>query len=428
MSQKPFSPPSHPKPLSTADLVIFGAVLMVPIAPMSMYVYIAEQSGGHSWLVMLLGWFGACLTAYAYRRLAGVFPGGSIYSYVGRALQSDTGWIAAWIILADYLFVPATLYANCSSLIGEYLPQIPSWSWYAVLSLINLALGLLPIRRQIRLYALVLIGELIALIAFIVVALHALPHAGLPAGSPVHVGPERMLSLVSVGVIGFLGFDAISTLDGEAARPTKSVGRATIWVAAVMGLLFLLQCALAGAIHPNYATLDPATGFFDLARSIGGPFVGWLLITVFLIGSGIANASAGQVSASRVLAVLREQTVPTLSAKSRHLDRVTMILISLLSFVVATFVPLQTLNAFVSFGAFAAFIMIHVSLFYRFYVRGTKGPKRIVDGLVAILGLLVMIVALIFEESPSLVLKLGALWLLVGVAIWAIRTWREAEV
>ncbi|WP_431307944.1 hypothetical protein [Alicyclobacillus sacchari] len=74
-----------------------------------MYVYIAQQSGGHSWLVILLGWFGACLTAYAYRRLARAFPGGSIYSYVGHALQSDIGWIAAWIILADYLFVRDTV-------------------------------------------------------------------------------------------------------------------------------------------------------------------------------------------------------------------------------------------------------------------------------------------------------------------------------
>ncbi|TDY46266.1 amino acid transporter [Alicyclobacillus sacchari] len=400
---------------------------MVPIAPMSMYVYIAQQSGGHSWLVILLGWFGACLTAYAYRRLARAFPGGSIYSYVGHALQSDIGWIAAWIILADYLFVPATLYANCSSLIGEYLPQVPNWTWYALLSVINLTLGMLPIRRQIRIYALVLVCELIALFTFVVAALHALPHASAPPSTPVPVGPNRLLSLVSVGVIGFLGFDGISTLDGEADRPTRSVGQATTWVAAGMGLVFLLQCALAGAIHPNYATLDPATGFFDLARSIGGPFSGWLLITVSLLGSGIVNASAGQVAASRVLGVLGQHTQPKLSASPLPLQKVTMPVISLLSFVVATFLPLQTLNAFVSFGAFTAFIMIHASLFYRFYLLGEKGTKRFLDGVIAILGLLVMIVALVCEESPWLVLKLGVLWLLLGVAIWAVRTWREAE-
>ncbi|GMA57241.1 hypothetical protein GCM10025858_17440 [Alicyclobacillus sacchari] len=89
--------------------------------------------------------------------------------------------------------------------------------------------------------------------------------------------------------------------------------------------------------------------------------------------------------------------------------------------------PLQTLNAFVSFGAFTAFIMIHASLFYRFYLLGEKGTKRFLDGVIAILGLLVMIVALVCEESPWLVLKLGVLWLLLGVAIWAVRTWREAE-
>nr|WP_284199462.1 hypothetical protein [Alicyclobacillus sacchari] len=139
----------------------------------------------------------------------------------------------------------ATLYANCSSLIGEYLPQVPNWTWYALLSVINLTLGMLPIRRQIRIYALVLVCELIALFTFVVAALHALPHASAPPSTPVPVGPNRLLSLVSVGVIGFLGFDGISTLDGEADRPTRSVGQATTWVAAGMGLVFLLQCALA---------------------------------------------------------------------------------------------------------------------------------------------------------------------------------------
>lgn len=67
--------------LSLSDLVTYGLVFMVVIAPFGIYGVVAEMSKGMVALVYLIAMGGMLFTAFSYWRMAEVFPiSGSVYA------------------------------------------------------------------------------------------------------------------------------------------------------------------------------------------------------------------------------------------------------------------------------------------------------------------------------------------------------------
>src|SRR6476661_2150706 len=97
--------------LSTTDLLVYGLVFMVPIAPWAIFGVVYNAAGGMVPLVYLIGLVAMIFTALSYAQMAKAFPiAGSVYSYVGRGMHPKLGFIAGWTILLDYLLVPTLLY------------------------------------------------------------------------------------------------------------------------------------------------------------------------------------------------------------------------------------------------------------------------------------------------------------------------------
>jgi amino acid transporter len=60
----------------------------------------------------------------------GDFPvAGSVYTYVGRGLHEAAGFFAGWLILLDYILVPALLYVFSAVALRPILPGVPEWVW-----------------------------------------------------------------------------------------------------------------------------------------------------------------------------------------------------------------------------------------------------------------------------------------------------------
>ncbi len=96
------------KVLRMRDLIAFAIMTMVPIAPMGIYGIVAVLSGGHVPLVYLLAALAMSVTAWAYGQFAYRYPeAGSVYAYVRETLGSHIGFIAGWVILLDYILIPA---------------------------------------------------------------------------------------------------------------------------------------------------------------------------------------------------------------------------------------------------------------------------------------------------------------------------------
>ncbi|MCY4671910.1 MAG: hypothetical protein OXC29_28480, partial [Rhodococcus sp.] len=78
--------------VSTTDLLIYGLVFMVPIAPWAIFGTVYNASGGMVPLVYLVGLVAMVFTALAYAQMARSFPlAGSVFSYVGRGVHPVAG-------------------------------------------------------------------------------------------------------------------------------------------------------------------------------------------------------------------------------------------------------------------------------------------------------------------------------------------------
>ncbi|HJU27263.1 MAG TPA: APC family permease, partial [Rhodanobacteraceae bacterium] len=296
--------------LKLRHLLVYGMVFIVPIAPVAVYGFVAHASHGMVPLVYVVGVIAMFFTAMSYKQLSGEFPfAGSVYAYVRRGISPFLGFVAGWMILADYLLIPALIYAFVSSWIAGLAPGVPHWVWIVVLISINTMINLLGVRLQSQANFVLLALELAALAVFVALAVRFVFFLGggtggfslAPLYQPGQLSWGFVATATSIAALSFLGFDAISTLSEEAREPRRDVGTATVLTLLLLGGLFVLQTWLAALAHPDYATLDDKLGFFQIAREVGGTALFALFVVVKAMATGVANALAAQSAISRIL-------------------------------------------------------------------------------------------------------------------------------
>ncbi len=94
--------------LGLRDLIVYGIVLIQPIAPVGIFGIASRMAGGHVVSTILIAMCAMMLTAWSYGRLAALYPSaGSAYTYVGRTFGQRVGFIVGWAMFLDYLIIPA---------------------------------------------------------------------------------------------------------------------------------------------------------------------------------------------------------------------------------------------------------------------------------------------------------------------------------
>src|SRR5262245_15686379 len=161
--------------LSFWDLLIYGLIFMVPIAPFGIFGSVFQASGGMVALAYAIGAVAMVFTAMSYAQMAKAFPlAGSVYAYAGRGIAQPVGFIAGWQILLDYILVPSLLYIVSGLAMHSFVPQIPVWGWVVAFVLFNTAINYFGIEMTARINRVMLAGELIVLAVFLVVGVAAL--------------------------------------------------------------------------------------------------------------------------------------------------------------------------------------------------------------------------------------------------------------
>ena len=90
------------------DLLVYGLVFMVPIAPFGIFGSVFQGSGGMVALAYAIGMVAMMFTALSYSQMSQAFPmAGSVYTYAGRGIAAPVGFLSGWMILLDYVLVPA---------------------------------------------------------------------------------------------------------------------------------------------------------------------------------------------------------------------------------------------------------------------------------------------------------------------------------
>jgi amino acid transporter len=78
--------------LTFVDLVVFGAVFMIPVAPFAIFGYVSDASAGMVALAYIVGMIAMYFTALSYKVLSEDFPlAGSAYTYAQRGIGDTAG-------------------------------------------------------------------------------------------------------------------------------------------------------------------------------------------------------------------------------------------------------------------------------------------------------------------------------------------------
>jgi Amino acid transporters len=421
--------------LSFWDLVIYGMIFMVPIAPFGVYGYVSDGSKGMVALAYMIGMFGMIFTAFSYARMSEAFPiAGSVYAYAQRGINDYVGFIAGWAILLDYILIPSLLYLVSAAALGALLPAVPIWVWLVLFIGINTVINVRGIEFTAGANRIILVAEFIILAIFIVVGLVALKNGigdgGLtmkPIYDPANFSLSTVMGAVSIAVLSFLGFDGISTLSEEVKGGDKAgnklVGNATVLALLIVGFLFIIQTWIASDLGRGMTFDNLDTAFYQIAGAAGGAWLKNLTIIATAFSWGIANALAAQAAISRVLfSMARDRKLPKVLSKVHpkyQTPYISTVLVAVISLGVGLFFQSQIANltVLVNFGALVSFLLLHISVINHYIIRG-KSKNLFKHLIMPIIGFIV--IAYVLYGMDIAAIKLGSVWIVLGIIYLAV--------
>jgi amino acid transporter len=416
--------------LSLADLLIYGLVFIGPTAPMSVFGIVFNRSHAMVPLVYLVGLAAMIFTALSYMKMARLYPvAGSAYAYASRTMGSAVGFIAGWAMLLDYLLIPALANIVCVIAIQAMLPGLPWWLLIPGLLAFTTIVNLLGIETTARASIFLLILQAIVLVAFSGSALLALArgeaHLSLaPLLDPAAFSASAILGAASVGILSFLGFDAISTLSEEAKDGASSIARATMLTLCVAAGLFVFQTWLASLFVPGHAAFpekEAEGAFYAIAGHAGGPWLKFLVAVPGVLLGAIAGSLTGQTATARlVFGMARDGRLPRglahLNAKRLVPDRA-ILLVGAITLAIGVAVhSLDLLSSIVCFGALVGFALVNASVVV--HVWRTRGASEPLGFVPPALGLAVTL-GVLFNTSLHARIA-GLAWIAIGAVYFLI--------
>ncbi|GAA4210922.1 APC family permease [Actinocatenispora rupis] len=420
--------------LSFPDLLFYGLIFMVPIAPFGIFGNVFQTSGGMVVLAYAIGMVAMVFTAASYAQMVKAFPmAGSVYTYAGRGIAPPVGFVAGWMVLLDYILVPSLLYLVAGSAMTTFVPGVPVWVWLVVFLAFNTTVNFFGIKLTAITTRILLIGELIVLAIFLAVGLYGVA-TGKAHGDPLtplyngHTfSGSVVFGAVSVAALSFLGFDGISMLAEEHRGEARQVGRAVIGALVLAGLLFMAQTWVASMYvsSPHAVASNVDNAFYDTAKAAGGPWLSTLTAVTTAIAWGFADSLVAQVATSRLLfAMGRDGQFPKFLARvspKRMVPTNAIFLTALLTLAVGLYMSTRAngialLSSLINVGALTAFLLLHVSVVVYYLIR--QRSKRILPHLVVpVIGAALLAVVEIFADHSAQIL--GIVWLGLGLIVLA---------
>ncbi|MEQ4724968.1 APC family permease [Nonomuraea sp. B19D2] len=421
--------------LGFSDLMIYGLIFMVPIAPFGIFGHVFAVSHGMVALAYVIGLVAMAFTALSYAQMARAFPmAGSVYTYAGRGIAAPVGFMAGWAILLDYVLVPSLLYLVAGVAMNGSVPAIPVWAWLVVFVVLNTVVNYLGIQMTARITRIMLVAELAVLAIFLVVGVIALAQGKAQTGAltPIFESSGFTWSVVlagaSVAVLSFLGFDGISTLAEESREDARRLGRSMVAALALAAVLFVAQTWLAALLTPGRDTLianDDVTGtaFYTTAEFAGGHWLSVLTAVATAIAWGFANSLVAQAATSRLLfAMGRDRQLPAFLAKVDPKHKVPVnatLVVAAVSLVIGLYMSTRQngigeLTSLVNFGAMVAFMLLHIAVVVHHVFRRRSGNW--LAHLVAPMIGFVVLLAVVFNQNVYAQWA-GGIWLLIGLIV-----------
>ena len=420
------------------DVVLYGVLFMVIIAPHSIWGLVQQDALGMSTLVYIVGFIAIFFTALSYVRMSNKFPiAGSVYSYVQRGINPHVGFISGWLILLDYCITPALLYVMVANWGTMLVPNSPWYLWVIVFVVFNTFVNIRGISMTRGIDFIIFAVEILAVIAFIALGCNFIMGGGGagefnadPLWQPGKVDAHFLAAGISIAALNFLGFDGISTLAEETNEPQKNIGRGILIALGLIIVCFVAQTYIASLVQPDWQSWSPEhaeNAWFYGCQMIGGDLFMNIMLIINIVAIGIANIMNAQLAASRLLYSMgRDKVIPSIFGKVHpkyQTPWVGAIFIGAVALVLSLVLTMADLATLVNFGALASFIMLNFAVFWYFFIKEKKRYSfgNIVKYLICPwLGILIL--GYVFTGFDVMTYIMGVSWFVIGFIICAVKS------
>ena len=422
--------------LTLGDLILYGVIVIQPVAPMSVFGVLSERGRGHVVTALLIAMVAMLFTGISYGRMARAYPSaGSAFTYVAQEIHPGAGYVTGWSMVMDYLLNPLICTIWCAQQAHQFAPGVPVFAWKIFFAVVFTLLNIRGVKTSARINAGMAAG-MGAVIAVIFVAaarfLFSHPHSDpafftRPFYDPQTFSYGGLFGCTSIAVLTYIGFDGISTLSEEAENPRRNILLATVLTCVVIGLLSTVEVYAAQLVWPAaQAFPDVDTAYVHVAGRMWAPLFGvvgfTLLLANFGSGLGAQLGAAGLLYGMGRSNALPKSFFGAVDAKHRvPRNNVFFIgtIVLLGSFVLSYGLGAEMLN----FGALIAFMGVNAAAFLRYYVR--EPEKKLTHLLPPVLGFLICLGLWLNLSRPAMIA--GSVWMALGIAfgVWKTRGFRN---
>jgi putrescine importer len=425
------SAPRLRRTLTLWDLILYGVIVIQPVAPMSVFGVLSDRGRGHVVTTILIAMVAMLFTAFSYGRMARAYPSaGSAFTYVGQEINPALGYVTGWSMVMDYMLNPMICIVWCSQQANVFAPGIPYWGWALFFGAIFTFLNIQGIKTSARVNTLLAaaMGAVVA-IFFMAVARYIFgnPHDGAafftrPFYDPAMWDTKSVLAATSIAVLSYIGFDGISTLSEEAENPRRNILLATVLTCFVIGILSALEVYAAQLLWPASQPFPNSdTAFTFVAGRAWKPL--FAIVGFTLLVANFGSGMGAQIGAARLLYGMgRSKALPQsffgVVDPKRHVPRNNVFFVGAIALGGALLVSIGLFSyglgaEMLNFGALIAFMGVNMAAFVRYYVR--EGGKSPIPPLV----LTALVIVLVLLPTSNWVVLAVAAAMLAVLAVWA---------
>jgi putrescine importer len=422
--------------LTLSDLILYGVIVLQPVAPMSAFGALSDRGRGHVVTAILIAMVAMLSTAISYGRMARVYPSaGSAFTYVAQEIHPSAGYITGWSMVMDYIVNPLICTIWCAGQAHEFAPGLPIWGWKIFFAVVFTVLNLQGIKTSARVNAgMAAAMSAVVVLVFVTAIRYILGHPHNDPGfftrpfyDPQTFTVSGLFGCTSLAVLTYIGFDAISTLSEEAENPKRNIMLATVGTCLVIGLLSAAEVYVAQLVWPASRPFpDQDTAYVYAAALTWAPL--FKIVGLTLLIANFGSGMGAQIGAARLLYGMgRSNALPKsffgkLDPKNQ-VPRNNVIFIGAIVLIGSFFLTFGRGIELLNFGALIAFMGVNAAAFMHYFVRGRE--KKMVDFLPPVVGFFICLALWWSLTVPAKIL--GSIWMALGIAFgaWKTRGFRE---
>ncbi len=430
------SAPRLRRVLTLWDLIFYGIVLIMPIAPVPMFGVAQQLSNGHFVTTILIAMLAMLFTAVSYGRMAAIYPtAGSAYTYVGRGLNPHLGFLTGWAMFLDYLIQPLLNGIFVTLTVQRFLPQVPYFVLAAFFVGLMTCMNLRGIRTTARANVVLVAVMSVVIVVFMILAIRYLFHWGgwggvlsfEPFYNPRTFDIRTIWTATSYAALTYIGFDGVTTLAEDVVNPKRNVMLAAVSVCIFTGIVGGFEVYLGQRIWPDFSTFPSLeTAFMDVTRRVGGPLL-FQALGIILILACMGAGMSGQLGAARLLFGMgRDNVLPRrifayLDPK-RNTPTRNIWLIGIAAYIGTLLVSYAQAGEILNFGAFLAFMGVNFATFWQFTITPRPQYKRrpFQDVVMPLIGFVFCLWIWLGLRTPAKIV--GGVWFLAGMIYCAVKT------